>query len=571
MYTLLLFVIALSAIVRAYSDQKIQADKPTILFPKGDALQFADMFIRKVSGKHASVLGKEFRDSDGNLRKFQVNVEHEHLAGTAPVIPNACPTNPAATDSWEYGAGSFDADGGTVQWSYAVPNTYTDTFDSASISANLCLVINGNLGAVNINTVDGQSATVASIPVGDAPVSNFVSCENCYAYVGAQVSIGFVCDLSITASVDGVSATDACTIKFSTSGATEFNMDFSIQSPDFTTSEPAQASVLVPAPSTPIALMQDDASGIYITASPALNYEFYGQMTGTGSLDITAAFNTKAGFTVQASIVQTDGDASLTAFEGVELYSPAVKSNMKFTNPMALNLNIIPTITWAIGIGCGSGIPGFSSPVCASVDGDTSGVGMNMVVVTPFTAAYSWTQDDGTSGPVATSGLVLSVQADLTQVNAYVELDFTSSKSCPGTPGDSLSTSDLFNGCAYLDILPTTISTDDEVVFTGKAASQSLEVDSDAGGPSSGGGSGSGSSTSGKLSGGGIAGVVIGVIIATGLIGFSIFKFVLPNLTGGKPTIGTSTSTSTSTKSDPTANPMQTDSGKKDVPHNTNL
>lgn len=399
-----------------------------------------------------------------------------------------------------------------------------------TVSETLCLVISGDLGAVQINTEDGISASDPSIPIGDV---NDVTCENCFAYVGAQMSIGFVCNVKITGSAtDGVTTEDACTIEFTTSGATKFNMDFNINAPSFSLPKPEVQSVLVAPPSTPVSLMQDPSTGIYITASPAINYEFYGEVQGTGSMDITTAFSTNAGFDMTASIDGFTTSGDLEAFAGAKLYSPAVTSNMKFTNPMQMNLNIIPTVTWTIGIGCGSGIPGFLAVECVTADdilnkGDETGIGMNMVIVTPFTAAYSWNQVDGASAgasSVATSTLLLSTQASLTTVAVLVEYSFDPDNQCNGA-----SWTDLGRGCAYYNFMSSPYETDVVSISTSEGT-QSLETSSSAGGSDDDDNSGNAASVSSKLSSGGIAGLVVGVVIGVGLIGFLVFKYALPKM-----------------------------------------
>lgn len=70
----LLFVVAFSTIAVAFADESIGLAKPAVSFPNGDALQFVNQFIRKVSGKNESPLGKEFRDTDGNLRKVPTTI-----------------------------------------------------------------------------------------------------------------------------------------------------------------------------------------------------------------------------------------------------------------------------------------------------------------------------------------------------------------------------------------------------------------------------------------------------------------------------------------------------------------
>lgn len=346
-------------------------------------------------------------------------------------------------------------------------------------------------------------------------------------------------------------------------------MDFKMNQPSISVDGPVTALY---SQTTETNLFNDPSTGIFVNANPSLSYQFTGSLAASGTASIVAGFSTDAGFTVSAT-AGTTNTMTLNGFAGATLIPPTVTSSLQFAS-IDLSVAIIPSVTWELGIGCGSG---YSSSICVVSGGQETGIGFSVIITTPFSATYNWQQ---TATSAATSTLLLTAQTNLVNIILDAEFDATP------VPVPECTTTKIITNTyqvpvqACVTALSTPLQSSVMSIYSTSGA-QSLQngavpvpvpapVNSPTVAPGSptfaptastgGGGTSSNSNDDSgsinKLTGGGIAGIVIATLVAVSLIGFVSVKFVLPYITGGKPTIGEVVKQDTTA-----ANPMQSQSG----------
>lgn len=375
---------------------------------KGKALHTIDELIHQLRRasfdenieNESSVLGNSFRDSRGELLEMdfvptsginpfagrsEKNVIQADGSTTSALYAAPVPCTGSTATAMKIIPQDLAAARPEIRWNYSPivsAKTITDVISDGYFST-ICVYFEANFKGIDINTSPDKKSALNKVL--SVPGLSGVTCDNCFAYVGAQLQVALLC------TTGGI---NECHFGLSAGGGALLNLDLNIVNPSLN-----YDSGYLPLynTSTYSTLYSNPAAFFKIKAKPTFYVRLDGQISAKGKASLKANLNATAGVQVVASSPRSIGVIGAGFSGHISMSKPTFASTLQLSDA-SLSVYLTPLVSWQFEVG-----------QFISVLGKESGFSTTLEVGTAFTANYNFIQKSSTkNGPGKMRGRALA-------------------------------------------------------------------------------------------------------------------------------------------------------------------